>query len=241
MTLLTSLQSAAIRLVGQKPQTFFGAQGTFELELTDMANEVAADIARYQDWRVLTKVAEIAGDGAKTEFDLPTDYDRMTTGADVADFSGWFWGYHGYADLNGFLFAEGRGFSGAPGGWLIYGGKLRFAPAPTASATASFPYISKHWAIDASTASKPAFTKDDDTFALEERLLTLGLVWRWRENKKLDASGDQEAFVKALDEYAVKDGGSRMYRKNARRGFPGTHLAWPYELGAGANYWPAVP
>src|SRR3546814_5464552 len=51
-----------------------------------------------------------------------------------------------------------------------------------------------------------------DTFLLPERLLTLGLVWRWRENKKLDATGDQEAFIKALDEYAAKDKGSRVIR-----------------------------
>lgn len=238
MTILTALQSAALRLMGQRPATFFGAAGQFEAELTDLANEVAADIARYQDWQALTRLGTVTGDGTKTAFDLPTDYDRMTTGAALADLSSWFWGYHAYTDLNAFLYAEARDFNAAPGGWVIYGNQIRFAPAPTATAT--FPYISSHWAIDTSTATKAAFDADSDSFALPDRLLTLSLVWRWRENKKLDASGDQEAFVKALDEYAAKDTGSRVYRKNSRRSFPGTHLAWPYELGAGANYWPAV-
>src|SRR3546814_14852216 len=66
-----------------------------------------------------------------------------------------------------------------------------------------------------------------DTFLLPERLLTLGLVWRWRENKKLDATGDQEAFIKALDEYAAKDKGSRVIRSRSRLRLPGTHIAWP--------------
>src|SRR3546814_14673647 len=70
-----------------------------------------------------------------------------------------------------------------------------------------------------------------DTFLLPERLLTLGLVWRWRENKNLDATGDQEAFIKALDEYAAKDKGSRVIRSRSRLSLPGPHIDWPYELG----------
>lgn len=228
MTVLTALQSAAIRLVGRKPSVFFGSSGTFELELTDLANEVAADIAAYQDWQALVRVGSAGGDG-QSVFDLPADYERMPIGGGVDDLTGTFWGYAAYNDLNAFLGAQARGFGASPGGWIIYGDQLRFSPAPTTAA--SFPYITKHWAIDTSTAGKDAFTKDTDSFALSERLLTLALVWRWREQKKLDASGDQEAFVKALDEYAAKDGGSRVIRRNARRGFPGTYLAFPYALG----------
>lgn len=229
MTLLSALQSASIRLVGRKPATFFGASDTFELELTDLANEVAADIAKYQDWQALIRVGSVGADGVQTVFDLPADFDRMPSTGSVDDLSGTFWGYQAFTDLNGFLSAEARDFSASPGGWIIYGNQIRFAPAPTTAAT--FPYVTKNWAVDLSTATKPAFTADTDSFALSERLLTLGLVWRWRENKKLDASGDQEAFVKALDEDAAKDGGTRVIRRNARRGYPGTHVAYPWALG----------
>src|SRR3546814_15691620 len=96
-----------------------------------------------------------------------------------------------------------RGFTGSPGGWIIYADKIRFSPPPASGAAATFPYISKRWARDAGTDGyKAAFTSDSDTFLLPERLLTLGLVWRWRENKKLAATGDQEAFIKALEKYA---------------------------------------
>lgn len=229
--ILAAMQSAAIRLMGQKPSTFFGATDTFAVEITDLVNEVAEDVAKYQDWQALTRTGTVTGDGTTTDFDLPPDYDRMLQNASVADLSSWFWGFAAYRDINAFLYDQARGFTGVPGGWIIYTDKLRFAPAPSASQIATFPYITQNWATDASTAAKAAFTADTDTFALPERLLTLALVWRWREGKKLDASGDQEAFVKALDEYAAKDSGARVYRRNGRRRFPGTHLAWPYELG----------
>ncbi len=231
MAILAAMQSAAIRLMGQKPATFFGASDTFALEIGDLVNEVATDVAKYQDWQALTRTGTVTGDGATTDFDLPDDYDRMLQNATVADLSSWFWGFGAYSDINAFLYDQARGFTSTPGGWIVYGDQLRFAPAPSASQVATFPYITKNYATDASTNTKAAFTADTDSFALPERLLTLGLVWRWRENKKLDASGDQEAFVKALDEYAAKDRGARAYRRNGGRRFPGTHLAWPWALG----------
>ncbi|QDP53769.1 MAG: hypothetical protein GOVbin7759_56 [Prokaryotic dsDNA virus sp.] len=231
MAILSAMQSAALRLVGKRPEVFFGASGQFEQEITDLANEVAQDVAQYRDWQALVKVATITGDGTTTEYNLPDDYGRMTQASTIQDLSSWFWGYEHVQDINSFLYLQETGFTATPGSWIIYGDRLRFAPAPDSAQNASYPYITKNYAVDFSTAPKSAFTQDNDTFLLPERLLTLGLVWRWRENKKLDATGDQEAFIKALDEYGSKDGGSSVLRWRSRRAFPGTRVAWPWTLG----------
>lgn len=232
MAILSAMQSAAVRLLGQRPQAFFGASGTFEMEIADLVNEVAIDVAKYQDWQGLTQFATITGDGTTTDFDLPTDYDRMLQNARMQEEQAWFWNYRRIMDLNEFTYLVNTGWGPVPGVWTLVANELRFTPAPGASTTATYPYISANYALDAGTQqTKPAFTTDTDTFLLPERLLTLGLVWRWRENKKLDASGDQEAFVKALDEYAAKDKGARVYRSNSRRFFPGVGIAWPGSLG----------
>src|SRR3546814_5064934 len=55
-----------------------------------------------------------------------------------------------------------------------------------------------------------------DVCSSDLRVITLGLVWRWREMKKLNFAGDQEAFTKALDEYASKDAGSKVIRYGGR-------------------------
>lgn len=225
------MQSASIRLIGRKPQTFFGAMGAFEAEVVDLINEVAQDVAKYRDWQILIRTHEMIGDGATSEFSMPSDYDRMLIKADVQDLQNWLFGFFRFTDINAFLFEQARGFAPYPGGWIIYGDLMRFSPAPGVDQTATFPYITNKIALAADDTEKATFTADTDVFKLPERLLTLGLVWRWRENKKLDASGDQEAFIKALDEYAAKDGGSRVQRRNSRMRFPGTRLAWPWELG----------
>ncbi len=77
MTILTALQSAAVRLVGTRPASIFSSTDQTELELADLANEVATDIMKGHPWRALTKIHEMAGDGVATSFPLPDDYDRM--------------------------------------------------------------------------------------------------------------------------------------------------------------------
>lgn len=231
MTVGTAMQSAALRLVGQRPSAMFGGSGALEAELCDLVNEVAADVAKYHDWQALVRIGTITGDGTASSFALPADYDRMMLGSSVTDPNTWFWGFYAFTDINAFMLAEASGFNTYPGGWIIYGNEMRFSPVPIAAQEANFPYISNNWAIAASTTPKAAFSVDTDTFALPERLLTLGLVWRWREQKKLDASGDQEAFIKALDEYASKDKGSRVIRRNSRSPLPGVRVGWPWELG----------
>lgn len=229
MAILSALQSAAIRLVGRKPTVFFGASGVFEIELADLVNEVAQVIAESYDWQAITKVAKISGDGSTTEFDLPQDYGRQPLVAEIQDTQPYLFGYDHLTDINEFLFRQAQDGDAQPGCWILYGGSLKFEPAPTGAA--QYPYISSHWARDSSGAAKGAFSADTDNFLLPERLLTLALVWRWREQKKLDFTGDQEAFSEALEKYAAKDKGSRVIRSSTRRVFPGTHVAWPWQLG----------
>lgn len=212
MTVGSAMGAAALRVSGGRPSSFFGSTEQLEVEFCDLVNEVAEDVARYQDWQGLIGIHTLNGDGGETEFPLPADYDRMLIAADVQDPGSWAWGYSYYADVNQFIRDQERGPLLTPGGWIILQDKMQFVPAPAGRAT--FTYISKNWAVDGETGARKAeFTKDTDEFVLPERLLTLGLVWRWRENKRLDAEGDQEAFVKALDEYASRDRGARIIRR----------------------------
>lgn len=222
MAILAALQSASRRLIGQKPNTFFGSSDAFQLELCDLVNEAAEDIAKYRDWQALVSFATIASDGSTTAFPLPADYDRMMLNANPQNSAAPFWGYQRFIDLN--QFAAIADFPVLPGAWAIYGNALHFSPAPSASA--AYPYIAKTWAVASGGGRKTAFDNDTDSFLLPERLLTLWLVWRWRENKKLDSTGDMEAFTLALDQYAAKDGGSRIQRYGGRSIFSRARVAY---------------
>lgn len=225
MAIAAALSSAALRLVGYRPTSFYGASGNLEMELCDLANEVARDICQYQDWQRLTKVNSMTGDGSTEVFSFPADYDRQLLNADMQDLQSWAWGYEHIHDINDFLYQRQRGMILTPGAWIIYGGQMHFTPPPTGDA--SFPYISKHFAIDSgSLEGKAQFDADTDEFVLDDTLITLGLVWMWREMKGLDFAGAQEAYVKALDERASKDAGSKVIRYGGR--FFNRRGPWPW-------------
>ncbi len=233
MTILSVMQSAALRLVGYKPSVFFASSETFESEIVDLINEAAEDIVDYQDWQALITQATLTGDGTTEAFNLPEGYSRMMLTADVQDTNNYVWGYQAVNSVDEYIWMKARGWGPYPGVWSIFNNQFNFYPVPAAGQLAVFPYISKNYAKSQDGTFKPAFTADTDEFRINgaERLLTLWLVWRWRENKKLDATGDQENFAKALDELAAKDRGSRVIRSRSRSVWGNVRTAWPYQLG----------
>jgi len=228
MTVLQACASAAMRLVSQRPSTIFYSTDTFEMELQDLVNEVAADIAKSADWQALIRIATLTGDGVTTAFDLPSDYARMLIKSDFIDSNNFAWGYSRIHDINEFLALQSAAL---PGNWILYGNQLHFTPVPASGSSTQFPYIDENYATDTNGTPKAAFTVDNDIFRLNERLLTLGLVWRWRQNKKLSYGEDEAAFSKAFAELSGRDRGSRIFATGPSR-FPGNvSMAYPWQLG----------
>lgn len=64
-------------------------------------------------------------------------------------------------------------------------------PEPTAGDTIAYEYISKNWVLSASDEAKSEFTADTDTSVLPEKLIRLGVRWRFLAAKNLDYA---EAF-----------------------------------------------
>ena len=231
MAALQALQSASIRLMGRKPSVFFSSTQKFELELCDLANEGLEDIAKSHDWQALKRVTTITGNSSTRDFPLPDDYDRMLVHSDVLDLRNWAWGYCNILDMNEFLYRQEHGFEPYPGGWIIYANRLHFSPAPATGAGATFPYISNQRVTSNDNVAKSELDRDDDKLFIPERLLTLWLVWRWREQKRMDSTGDQQNFEKAFNELAGRDKGSRILAEGPTRLPSGASVAYPWPLG----------
>lgn len=216
MTLKTAVDSAAIRTVGNVPTSVFGSSAQISLEMADLATEVAIEIAESAEWRSLVKIAEMVG---ADSFPKPADYDRMMSGQGILNKDSWFWGYINFQSVEEYLMAiNGRLPMMQPGGWILLGDEFKFYPAPTG--IAQFPYISSHIVRANDGTTKAGFTADDDTFILSERLLTLGLIWRWKAQKGLEYSEDMALYQQALGQEQNKDKGERMLRPDRRWRFP---------------------
>lgn len=231
MSLLSACQEASVQLISKSPSTFFSSTANFEVELRTLANVAARDIAESHDWQALTKLHSMAGDGVEIGFDLPSDYSRMTVKGDVHSPDWTTWRYTPARDLDQFLdFQNGLSIA-RPGTWILLGGQMQFWPILENAESAQFYYLSKNIVRAESGTLKENFTADSDTFVLDERLLTLALIWRWRAMKRLEYSEDMANFEKKLSERAGRDRGARILATGPSR-MPGNiGIAYPRQLG----------
>lgn len=232
MSVLSACQSAFVRLVGLRPATIFSSTDQMEVEIADLATDVAVDIMGFHDWRALTKLHTITGDGVQSSFALPTDYDRIVLAQRITDTSNWLWGYTAAQSLEEWMTITNSGFAAVtPGWWIILDGSMQFSPAPSSGSPAKFAYISRNIGLSTTGAPKAAFSTDSDSFVLDERLLTLGLIWRWKSQKGLEYAEDMANYEKALSEAAARDTGSQAIRKGLSGRSLGPRMAWPWPLG----------
>lgn len=232
MSALSACQDAIARLVARRPSSVFASDEEICVEIASLANEAATDIAKANDWQALTKLKIITGDGTTSAWPMPDDYDRMVNGMDVHSGT---WTYMRYApagtldhwqDLNALLPAV------APGYWIILQNQINFLPIVSTGSDARFYYVSNQWAKSSAGAGKAAFDRDDDMFVLDDRLLTLALIWRWKAMKGMDYQEDIRNSDIAVSQAMARDKGSRVIRRNSgsERGF-NTFPAWPWSLG----------
>ena len=154
----------------------------------------------------------------------------MPVHADLLDSNNFAWGYTRFTDINQFLYIRQSGLQALPGNWILFGGQFQFAPAPPNGAVTEFVYVDKNYATDTNGTPKPAFTVDNDLFRLNE-LLTLGLVFKWRQNKRLDYGQDEANFTKAMNEDMGRDKGSRIFATGPSRWAGNVSVAYPWTLG----------
>lgn len=217
MTVRDVVRSASIRVLGSDPGGLFSVENQTVRELRDLVQEAAEDIAASYDWRALTRIAMLVGDGVTDAFPIPNDYERMLVASHMHDEDRWLWGYRQYASVDDYMCAlDGALDIAPPHGWIILGGEFRFQPAP--SGTARFPYITSLIVRASDGSERPRFEADDDEFVLSERLLTLGLIWRYRAQKGLDYTEDMQTYELALAQAQSRDTGPQSIRSRTRRG-----------------------
>lgn len=226
MTVLSAAQAAALRLLGRKPPSIFSSSNTFEMELADLATEAAIAIAKEHEWQKLKKLATLTGDGSTTVFDPPTDYDRMVKDGNVHS-SLYQTAYFSRVDsLDDWILIGDTLAEPSPGSWIIIGGQMNIKPAMVSGETARFYYISKYIA-----SGKAAFSADADEFLLPERLLTLGLIWRWRAQKRMEYAEDLQNYEIALSQEIARDRGARIISVGSQRYSGNVSLPYPGQLG----------
>lgn len=231
MTVLKACQDAMIRLVKYRPQSVFSSDEPTVLEVADLVNEVATYIVKSHDWQALTTIGVFTGDDVTQSFSKPDDYDRMLVASEIQDNITWFWNFIHIPTIDEWITLKNSNWNLiSPGAWILMEDQFQFNPAPPAGQEAQFPYVKNTYARSNTNLPKAQFDADTDSFVLSERLLTLGLVWMWRQQKRLDSGQEEADFMMALSQEASRDGGARVIRHRAVRRL-NTSVGWPGRLG----------
>ncbi len=228
MTVLASIQRASTVIGLAVPTSVFSSTDREHLELQDVANTVAGEIADFYDWQALKAIATITGDGSDTAFSLPSDYGRMLKKAELraSTFPGS--PLEHITDTDEWLRIVVSGLTTGIGQWTIYGTQVNILPALANAATAKYFYIKNTIVDPASGVNKTRFDMDTDAFVLDETVLEKGIIYKWKRNKGLPYSEELQDYNDKISERAGNDKGSKILTVGRQRfGNGALEYAWP--------------
>lgn len=184
--------------------------------LLRLANQEGKDLSRRHDWQNLQVDYTVVSLGAELQTALPADFDHFLSNPELWNRSTnqKYWGPTSAREW-GQLKAAGI-TAGSPGWWRLIGNALYITPAPTAGQTLAIPYQSINWCESSSGTDQSRWQADTDTARIPERLITLGIVWRWKKSRGLDYAEDLATYEREVERACSRDRGPNILR--LRRG-----------------------
>lgn len=216
MSLKDVFEGAITTLGLDIPSHVYGGSAREHREFARMANIAARDIMKSHDWRALRTVATVTGDGSVKAFDLPADYDRRVVDAE-------FWASDISRSLkfvessDEWLHLQTKFATSTLDLWTIHGAQVQTYRALANASTGQFYYISNRFGCDSSGSYIAAFASNDDEFRLDDALLEMSLVWRWRKAREKPFEADYRLYTKELNRAIAADKGPRIVRVGVPR------------------------
>lgn len=229
LEIITDPSEGAAVLCGlPNPTTIVGSSDPNVPILLRLANQEGKELARRHDWQALLVDYTVPSLGAELQTALPSDFDRFTADAEIWNRSST-QKYSFPTDAKTWGRVKAYSVtSGSPGWARLLGNALYITPAPTAAQTLAFPYQSKNWVDPVSGTNKEAFTVDTDVPLIPARLITLGIIWRWRSNKGFDYAEALSTYEREVERATSRDRGLKVLRPGAPRFDPVMAAEWSW-------------
>lgn len=208
MTMLTIIQNAADELSLARPSTVAASTDQQVRQLLAIANREGKEQTSTYDWQALME-----------EKTFVTTATAVQSGAVSADFLRFvpdsFFNRSTRRQVSGPITPQAwQALQANPAAGMIYlcyrqrQNSFLITPTPTAGQTIAYEYISKNWALSATSVAKAAFTADDDTTYLDEDQITLGIIWRFLAAKGLPYAEEQKTYDDSIQQTFGADGGA---------------------------------
>jgi hypothetical protein len=208
MSLLTIVQDAMSLCGLMAASQVYGTNDPNSSQFIALAQIEGDELARFHDWRSLKVLAQLTGDGTSTLWDLPEDFDRFMSGEIL-------WSDQSAGELltkvsdQELVALKAQETDPPEPVWRLFGDQIEIWPALDNGEIVTTEYRSFYWILDNNgTTRKARWGADTDRALVPERLMTLGLVWRWKQAKGFDYSESFRSYQFERQRAAGVDGGS---------------------------------
>lgn len=208
-SLLQIVQGVCRKLGLNQPAAVIGSNDQNISQLQEIANEEGQELSDAYQWQILTSEVQFFGVATESQGNLNDIVDGQL---------GWIvndtiWNRTTNRPLFGPLTAQqwqlmkARQAAGPFSEFRIRGNELLCYPPPDAGDNLHFEWVSKDFCQNAAgTASYREWNADSDVSILDSRLMSLGIVWRWKQLKGLDFQADYAKYTVAVEQAKGRDG-----------------------------------
>jgi len=188
MSLLTIVQNAATKIGVSRPDTVINNTSDEVGELLSFAKTEGKELMRRFDWQILRKEKTETTVATEEQTALPSDFDRFVNET--------FWNrtrkHPLYGPLTPQQWQRIKTWNSSPvtDSFTYRGNKILINPVPAAGETIAYEYISKNFCQSYALVAQSTWAADTDIGILDEHLMELGLVVRFKMSKGLDAGAD---------------------------------------------------
>lgn len=211
MTLLTMIQAASDSVGVSRPSVVIASTDGNVRTMLSLAQTEGRELAERYQWPQLQKEAthtSLAAEDQGVVATIAPGFNYIVNGT--------FWDRTLMQPITGPLTPmewqalKARTATGPYSQYRLMNTHLYAYPVPTAGHTWVFEYQSTHWCQSSGGVGQSAWAADTDTGVLDENLMMLGVVWRFKKKNGLDYSEDYRVYEQKLANATSRVGGKKI-------------------------------
>lgn len=216
MSLLTIIQDACREISISSINAVVNNESGNAPILFRVAKEELTSLGTRNNWQILTKentFTTTATTVQVTASAVPVDFDRMVNDSIFNRTSKRkVWGPitpQEWQDL------QAHSLSAVDPLYRLRGGTILMYPAPSSGDTVAYEYISTYKARSSTGTQQENWQNDADTTVFPERIVTLGVVWRYKKAKGYSFTADLEEYERRVIDAIAADGSKPIISTDA--------------------------
>lgn len=223
MSLLTIIQTAADRCSLARPTAVTSDTDANIKMMLRLATEEGQSLRDRVDWQEITKEHTFTTVAAAAQTSsVPDDFHRVIPDTMFnRDTNRKVWGP---MSPNEWQLIQSSLVTRVDPAFRLRGGTILFSPTPTAGENVYYEYVSKNWCQSSGGTEQSAWAADTDTGILDENMMALGVIWRFKRARGLDYSEEFNEYERRVNHAMQRDGSRpRIYLsepKNERVPYP---------------------